>query len=199
MSQHKQSNSINQQSFNNLSTIFQQSNMSALTSSTSEFQSLSLEDDCTNLNITITSKVDSSVSFTLPYKYAELCKVIKTAFECDQNETTFTVDIKPNTLATLIDYLNLCAGEVPQVITKPVLHNDMKKNAGEVQGKFIEDYIASHKRIDLYDLLSAANYIQCEPLLQLVAASIAALIKGEPLDKISSILDDGSIPKKNSQ
>ncbi len=146
-------------------------------------------------NITIKSKIDQTSEHTIPFKYAKLCKLIETAYEFDEKEDTFIVDIEPHILNIIINYLNLCKGEIPQKILKPIISKDMKRNAGEEQGCFIETFLNTHKRIDLYHLLSAANYIQCEPLLNLVAAAFASLIKGVDPSKINKILDDGSLPK----
>ena len=52
--------------------------------------------------------------------------------------------------------------------------------------KFIDDL--GENRQDLYDLMLAANYMDMQRLLYICAAKVATLVKGQPLDKIKSVL-----------
>jgi hypothetical protein len=153
----------------------------------STISSLSLEDEQTSFkDIKLISK--NNESFTISFEHAKLSEVIQTAFAPNETDPELPVDISSSILKAVIEYLVLCKGEKPPKIDQPLRSKNMAEITTAEQAKFIDSFLEQHSKKELYDLISAANFLQIESLLHLGCAKVAALIKGEPLDKIKDIL-----------
>jgi hypothetical protein len=63
----------------------------------------------------------------------------------------------------------------------------MKENCQHAFDAAFIDRIAENKE-KLYELVNGANFMKIDSLIHLGCAKLAALIKGEPLDRIAEIL-----------
>jgi S-phase kinase-associated protein 1 len=126
---------------------------------------------------------------------------IKTEFLKHSKVLTASLEHKHNPEDKI--YLKTVEGEIIECIIKYLEHhteNEIKsipyplpsKNLDEVVSKWDSDYIdeIAKSRKKLYKLITAANYLNIDGLLQLGAAKVAALVKGEPIEKLKDILVD---------
>jgi len=159
--------------------------------------SLSLDTETTVSYTIITA---DNVPFTLTSNEIQLSVLLKETFESEssssqmQNEER---DIRLDTIQSTIfkhveTYLKHFSGETkPKEIDRPLRSKDMKEVTDEWSAEFI-DKIAEN-RDTLYKLITAANFLNIQPLLLLACAKVAGLVKGIPIDQIKAALLDSSV------
>lgn len=69
--------------------------------------------------------------------------------------------------------------------SQPMKETDLTK----LVGPFFAGFICEQKTQDLFDILLAANYLDCKPLLDLGSARIASIVKTNSVEDIRKILD----------
>ena len=146
-------------------------------------QSLSLDSD-----IVYTIITSDSQKFLLNEKEIQLSTLLTETFSDKVDDTEITLEtIHSSSFKHVYAYLKHFSGDVqPKEIEKPLRSNNMKEITDEWSAEFID--IIANIRDDLYKLITAANFLNIQPLLLLACAKVAALVKGIPIDKIKEAL-----------
>lgn len=88
---------------------------------------------------------------------------------------------------SVVTYLNHHQGTIPVLIMKPLRSKLMIDNCADAwDASFIDR--AGAKRLQLFNLILAANYLAIPSLVDLGCAKVASLIKAEPLELFETIL-----------
>lgn len=116
-----------------------------------------------------------------------LSEMVNAALEKDVECKALTVDVGARVLRDIAEYLVHHDGVTPAEIEKPVKSSDMKVNCADPWDAEFIDRIAEERQ-RLYDLMIKANYLGVVALVNLGAAKIATLIRGQPLDRVRQIL-----------
>lgn len=147
---------------------------------------LSLDEIDSDLSSVVFISKDG-VKFTINREYAKLSNVIKTTIEEDPNTTEIPFpSIQSNILQKVVEFLEHHKGEAPAIPEKPVRSKNMKEITTEWCANFTNEIAVN--RETFYSLISAANYLDIQSLLHICCAKVATIIKGEPVDKIKSVL-----------
>lgn len=125
-------------------------------------------------------------------KIALISSLIKTAVESDPDAKEVAIPaVASDIMELVISYMKHHNGSEPPIIEKPLRSKVMKEVCKDpFDATFIDDI--GENRQQLYDLILAANYMHVNSLLHLGCAKVASLIKGQPLEKIKDILNQGS-------
>jgi len=91
--------------------------------------------------------------------------------------------------------MNHCEGKEPPAPEKPLRSKNLKECCKDPWVADFMEEIALNRQM-LYDLCSASNYMDIKQLTELACATVASLVKGEPLEKIQDKLANG--PKGNA-
>jgi len=127
--------------------------------------------------------------FTLSKTKAQIATVFKTAIETDPTATEIPVpSVTGSVFELFCKYAEHHNGKELEIIEKPLRSKNMKDVAKDPWDAEFIDNIGKDKQL-LYDVILAANYIDCKTLLHLGCAKVASMIKGQPLEKIKEILD----------
>ena len=149
-----------------------------------------LDESETKQTITLVSKDGHKCEILK--SYTKLSKLITTSLEND-NDTEINlgsyIDDKDK-LETIVEFLTIQKGEEPVEIEKPLQSEKMSNVTTKENANFINAFVKQYGIIQLYKLLSIANFLMIDSLMHLCAARIAAAIKGKPLDQIKDILED---------
>ena len=147
--------------------------------------SLSLEESICSGSISLLSK--EGTSFSVDKKWACISKLVNTIVEKDPECTEIPlVEINTKILEYVVNFINEHKGEEPPIVERPLRSKLMKEVTNDWDANFIDQI--GEQRSELYELISAANYLDIQSLLHLGCAKVAALIKGQPIDKIKDIL-----------
>jgi len=131
--------------------------------------------------------------FDLPKKSAMMSKLIKTAVENDKSKETDIIDLvhlESDIVRKIIEYMNYHSKVPPRSIEKPLASPNLKDLVDEWDAKF-----ADVDQDMMFRILLAANYMHIQPLLLLMCAKVASLIKGrtpEEIRKTFGIKDDAT-------
>jgi S-phase kinase-associated protein 1 len=120
-----------------------------------------------------------------------LSGVVKIALDEDPKATEIKLgEVTPPILDLIVEYLEHHKGVVPEPPAKPLKTKEMKGNVKDPwDAEFIDR--VGNTRQTLYDLISAANYLEIKSLIHLGVAKVASLLKGEAPDKLREILGKG--------
>ena len=157
---------------------------------------MSLDGDVEPTYLKLKSK--DGKSFTIQQQWTDISVLIKTAFDTDKTTTELKLTaVDSLQLAEIISYMEHHKGVEPEMVGKPLRSKVMREVCKD---QFDADFIdrISKKRKNIYDLVLAANYLDMKCLLHLGCAKIASLIKGEPLDKVKTILSTDDDTTSNS-
>jgi S-phase kinase-associated protein 1 len=153
---------------------------------TDENVSMSLDAPVTEGSIKLVSK--DGKDFTVERKYAFLSNLIRTTLESDAAATEMPLPgVTGDVLTKVIEFMNHHKGDEPKAIEKPLRSKVMKDVCKDSWDAEYIDKIGEDRAM-LYAVVLAANYLDVKSLLHLGTAKVASLIKGQPLDKIKSIL-----------
>jgi S-phase kinase-associated protein 1 len=144
--------------------------------------SLSLDDDSSSGTIKLTSK--DGREFSVQKKFAFISNLVKTSLDQDPSASDVPMPgVKGDVLSKIVEYMEYHKGVEPPIIEKPLRSKIMKE---VVKDPWDAEYIdkIGDDRQKLYDLVSAANYMDIKSLLHLGCAKVASLMKGQPLEKI---------------
>lgn len=136
--------------------------------------------------IKIQSKEGKSCEVLLAH--ARLSGLVRASLELDAHAQQIeALNASEEVLQEVILWLNFHKGVAPPLVEKPLRSKVMKDVCHDPFDATFIDRIGEDMQ-KLYDLILAANYLDIKPLLHLAVAKVASLIKGEPLEKIASIL-----------
>jgi len=151
-------------------------------------ESLSLDDEVGTIKLI--SK--DGKEFVIEKKYAFVSNLVKTSMDSDPSATELPMPgVRGDTLSRVVEYLIYHKGADPPIPEKPLRSTVMKDVCKDPWDAEFIDKIAENRQ-QLYDLILAANYMDIKSLLHLGCAKVAALIKGQPLEKIKDILSKGT-------
>jgi len=121
-------------------------------------------------------------------KAKKFSKILATAFSEDTTEKKLDLQksqIDGPTFLLIAEYINM--HEDPQkIISAPLNSKIMTDVTNKRDADFIDN--VGNDRQQLYNLISAANYLDMKSLLHLGCAKVASLIKGKPLDEVKETL-----------
>lgn len=141
--------------------------------------------------VTLQSKEDpTSAEYrerVIPRKFAYNAALCKESLENDLSAVTLPLQIPGKSLDLIWVYLMHHQGKEDDIIPKPLRSKVMKDVCKDSWDADFIDAVGSNLQ-DLYDLALHSNYADCRPLLHMVCAKIASLIKGQPLEKIKDCL-----------
>lgn len=163
------------------------SNSSQSSVSVSPVSSLSLDQPQDDQDMITLVAAGDKKTFKVPRKFAYISDVVKTAFE-DKDSKEVSVNVQSNILEKIVKYMNHHKGNEPKPVEKPLKSKHMIKNCEDPFDAEFIDEIGDSSMKELYDLVTAANYMGMNTLLHLGCAKIGSLIKGEPLERIQAIL-----------
>ena len=131
--------------------------------------------------VTLVSK--EGEKFVTNEKAVERSKLIKNLLQDYPEEAEIPLtEVKTSTLKKIKEYLEYYQDKEPSAIPKPLYSNDFKGNGiSEWDVSFID--VATDQ---IFDLLTAANYMDIQSLLDLAAAKVASIIKGLTPDYINN-------------
>ena len=137
----------------------------------------------TEANIILTSS--DLQEFQIARKCGDASKLIR-----DMTDDIKDEDLKDNpvpiakvnseVLGKVITFLEKYASEPMKTIPKPITSGDMKVNAGEWYGNFVD----SLTKKELFDLINAGNFMGIQPLLNLTCCKVASQLFGKKRQEI---------------
>jgi len=150
-------------------------------------------DDNSGPNIKLISRMGDE--FELPYKAARLSQTVKDAQPCEddeENEEPEDVEIvKVDTrcLEKVVEFLKHYDSEPLEEIKTPLEENTFD---GVVKQKWYQDFVKGVDQPMLFDLVTAANFMAIQPLLDLTCLQVSCQLMGKSAEEIRVILN---IPK----
>lgn len=127
--------------------------------------------------------------FTVVYDDALISNMVKTAVEEHKDAKEVPIpSVTGAILALVVDYMKEHKGVQPPIIEKPLRSKVMSDVCTHKWDATFIDKIGESKQ-QLYDLILAANYMDIKCLLHLGCAKVAAMVKGQPLEKIKETLE----------
>lgn len=121
-------------------------------------------------------------------RYAALSTLVYSALEGDLKVEKINVpQVSGATLASIVAFMNQHKGVEAKVPEKPLRSKVMADLIEKWDADFIDG--VGKSVADLYALILAANFMDIKSLLAISTAKVAALIKGQPLEKIKATLD----------
>ena len=148
--------------------------------------------------ITLTSSDD--IEFKLLVRDVNISTVVNASLETDPGCTAVPVPgVEGIFLEQVVKYMKRHKGIRAPIIDKPLKSKVMSDvvadrwDATFIDGLDSKTDDGNHEQ--LYGVILAANYMDIQCLLHLGCAKVASLIKGQPIDKIKSILGDGADTK----
>lgn len=158
--------------------------------------------------ITLTAKIDGK-SFVVDQKHAQISTLIFRALQAEQQDAAKNPESKAkdeptvlvlehvkssDALESVIRYMNEHKGVEPPIMEKPLRSKVMADVCPHKWDATFIDEVADVKMKNLYDLVTTSNYLDIQSLLHLGCAKVAAMIKGQPLEKVKEILDPERSP-----
>lgn len=141
----------------------------------------------------ITLQSREGESFQVPQKVAELSSLVKRAIEAnddddDDDEMTIPLpNVQADVLRKVIQYCTHYTSESMTEITTPL--------KSEKLDELVQTWYAEFCNVEnpmLFALVTAANYMDIKPLLDLSCLAVSIMIKGKSADEIRKIFN---IPK----
>jgi S-phase kinase-associated protein 1 len=146
----------------------------------------SLDDD-TETTVVLRSK--DGRTFELERSWAKVSSLVKRSLETDSSASEVPIlGVEGAVLELVVEYLVHHKGTEPDVVEKPLRSKVMREVVKDEWDADFIDRVGANRQA-LYELIMAANYMDVQGLLHLGCAKVASLIKGQPLEKIKTILD----------
>ena len=137
-----------------------------------------LDEDLGDDELTLISQ--DNRSFTVSRSVAFSSEVVKTMIENDKEETKIPLpNVKGAVLEKVIEYMKYHDGNPAREIERPLRSFNMRNVVCDWDADFVE--------VDqeiLFELILAANYLDIKPLLDLVCAQVASMLKGKTPEEI---------------
>lgn len=117
-------------------------------------------------------------------------KLVQTTVEGDKESTHVPLhQVSTATLARVVEYMNHHHNNPAAAIPKPLRSAAIEEAVSEWDAKFIKLTVD-----ELFELVLAANYLDCPPLLELACAKIASMIKGKTPVQIKKTFGAAQLP-----
>ena len=140
---------------------------------------LGLDIEIDNKSDDITLKSDDR-NFIVSKKVAIQSKLIENIMSNDNNETIISLtNIKGNVLEKVVEFLNYHYTVPVKEICRPLKSDNMN----EIVSEWDANYINIDDKL-LFDLITAVNYLDIKPLLDLTCAKVASEMKGRSIEEI---------------
>lgn len=136
---------------------------------------------------------NDGAEFKIPREFALISKLVSASVYGEPAAKKLPIlRVTGDTLKLVVEYMQHHKSVEPNIIPKPLRSKNMQDVVDDPwDAQFIDR--VGEDRHQLYDLVSAANYMDIDSLLHLGCAKVASIIKGQPLEKIKELL---SIKKK---
>lgn len=114
--------------------------------------------------------------YVVEYDIVSMSKLVTTALESDPNGVIELKEVASGVMDKIIVYLTHHKGVVPEAIVTPITSDKMSEICKDAfDAKYIDDIATDEKYLAI--LLSAAHYMDIEPLIHLGCTKFATLIK----------------------
>lgn len=127
--------------------------------------------------------------FVVEQRVALLSELIKTIAEGDKTENKIPLlNVNSKCLEKIVQYMTHHFENPPKEIVKPLVSSQMTEIVSSWDAEFI-----NLDQEFLFELILAANYMDIKPLLDLVCAKIASMMKGKTTQQLRetfSIVND---------
>ncbi len=134
--------------------------------------------------VTLVSKDKKEFKVTRRQAYVSI--LLRRSFEDNKCTSTDVPSVDSKTLGFIVEYMKIHDGVEPSVPKKPIKTKDMSKEFEDKRDATLFEKLTVVQ--DLYNVITAANYMDMYVLLHTACAAIAILMKGHPLDKIKKLL-----------
>lgn len=135
----------------------------------------------------ITLSADGSV-YTIPRSTACRFGMVSCALDGDPCATEMDIGIVNSTsMNNILRWLNInptLTNDDKYIIIQPILSNDLSRI---LPTKDNAVFFENLTKVELFDILKASDFLYIEPLLQMAAATIAAITKGKNQQEISNV------------
>jgi len=135
--------------------------------------------------------------FAINLKALRLSKLLCMQAEGNPYEAVYVTKCTRDIMSLVAEYLIHHNGKEPAKIRKPVRSNHMHEI---VEDPWDAEFTNKMSKREIVEVISAANYIDCQCLLDLGCAKIATLITGKSTEEMRQILnieDDFEIEQNN--
>lgn len=146
--------------------------------------------DCDNNCEEVILLSQDKKEFTIKTEFLKHSKVLSASMQHKYNPDD-KIELKTvdsDILEHIIKYLEHHTENEIKAIPYPLPSKNLEELVSKWDSDFIDNIAKSRKQ--LYKLITAANYLNIDGLLQLGSAKVAALVKGEPIEKLKDILVD---------
>jgi hypothetical protein len=167
----------------------------SLTENTESVETVKGLDDSSSTAEMITIVSSDNHKFEVYQKYAEISGVIKNTLATAKDKVvSFTaVEKESKKLLTsehfdeIVKFMNAQKGTDLDPPLKPLRSKIMKDVTTEWAADFV-DKLWDKSKPFVYELLQAANYLEMNGLVHLIAAKIASVVKGKPAEEMAKVL-----------
>lgn len=133
-------------------------------------------------------------TYEVPIAVAKMSNIVKTTLEDDSDDDVQEIplpNVKATVLAKVIEYCTHYQIEPMTQITTPLKSSKFE----EVVQQWYADFVKV-EQVLLFELVTAANFMDIAPLLDLTCFAVAVLIKGKSAEEIRAIfnIDSHDIP-----
>lgn len=138
-------------------------------------------------------------TFEVPVAVAKMSKMVETTLEEESDEDVQEIplpNVKAAVLEKVIEYCTRYQTEPMTAIVTPLKSSRIE----EVVQKWYADYVQVDQVL-LFELVTAANFMDIKPLLDLTCFAVAVMIKGRSADEIRRIFNISSdfTPEEQAQ
>lgn len=140
-------------------------------------------DEETKINL----KSKENDSFTVPFTIAKLSKLVENTVEEDDGDIEIDIplpNVRTDVLKKVIEYCTHYEEEAMTPIKVPLKSNKIDETVQEWYAKFCDV-----ERAMLFELVTAANFMDIKPLLDLTCYAVAVLIMGKSADEMRKIFN----------
>lgn len=138
-------------------------------------------------------------TYEVPIAVAKMSKLVETTIDEESDEDIQEIplpNVKATVLAKVIEYCTHYKSEPMTAIQTPLKSAKIE----EVVQKWYADFVKV-EQVLLFELVTAANFMDIKPLLDLTCFAVAVMIKGKPADEIRKIfnISNDFTPEEESQ
>lgn len=146
--------------------------------------------DAPEVDSVITLKANDGFNkYSVLKSHARISVLLRVSMESDPAATELNLNVAPEVLGLICDYMTMHAGTEAVPIQKPLRDKDLTKVCKDPRdAEWINNVWQYRTRAFFYDLLKAANYMDIKGLLNLCCAKVGSVAKGEPVEKIPDLL-----------
>jgi len=130
---------------------------------------------------------DNTQYFLVPKINTRLSGLLSNAAMVDDGNGFMIEKVRADVMHHVLRYLGHHRGTRPEEIAKPIRSVKMERIVAD---EWDAHYINSFTKKVIFQIILAANYLDCPSLLHLGCAKIATLIKGKSPEEIKNILAD---------